>query len=234
MKFIIGKKKEMSQIFHHDNGKMIPVTIIEAGPCVVTQIKTAEKNKYDALQIGFGRKKKINKPLKGHLKKTNVNCRYLCELRDTEAIKGGSVKVGVTLGVEMFKEGDLVDISGVSKGRGFQGVVKRHKFAGSPATHGHKDQLRMPGSIGATDPAHVFKGTRMAGRMGGQYVTAKNLEVVKIDDKNNLLYIKGAVPGARNELIKIKGQGDLKIRETKEENADAQEEAKTNEQEIKS
>jgi len=217
----------MTQIFNDEN-KAIPVSVVEAGPCVVTQIKNEKKDNYFAIQVGYGENKKNSKALKGHLKKSKSNCRYLNEFRDKKNVgKEAELKVKDIIGVEIFDKGDIVKIAGMGKGKGFQGVVKRHGFAGSPASHGHKDQLRMPGSIGATGPAHVFKGKRMAGRMGGKRVTALNLEIVDVDEKNNLLYIKGAVPGAINGLLIIAGKGEIeKIRkqpidddEKKNENA---------------
>lgn len=201
MKFILGKKVEMSQKFIDD--KVAPVTIIQAGPCLVTQIKTKDKDGYESVQISYGKAKKINKPLSGHLKKLkikeNIN-KYLREFRKYDS----DFKPGDIIKVDIFKKGDRVDISGTSKGRGFQGVVKRHGFHGAPASHGTKDQLRMPGSIGATGPARVFKGKKMPGRMGGKRRTIKNLEVIEVLSKENLLLVKGAVPGARNGLLEIK------------------------------
>jgi len=211
MKFIIGKKIAMTQRFYQEStgsadkkaateageGKVIPVTVIQAGPCVVTQVKTVENDGYEAVQLGFDRKKRLNKPLAGHLKGFD-NYRYLREFRSLEPV---FLKRGNVISVSVFKPGDQVRVTGTSKGKGFQGVVKRHGFSGSPASHGHKDQLRMPGSIGATEPAHVFKGTRMAGRMGGEMVSVRNLEIIEVDKDNNLLLVKGAVPGARNTLI---------------------------------
>ncbi|MBT4335034.1 50S ribosomal protein L3 [bacterium] len=212
MKFILGKKLTMSQEFGSD-GKVKPVTIVEAGPCLVTQVKTQEKDGYLASQIGYGVKKKINKPLTGHLKKL-PKFRYLKEIRhDAEDV----VEVGKEIKVNIFTPGDIVRVTGVSKGKGFQGVVKRHGFHGSPASHGHKDQLRMPGSIGSTDAARVFKGKRMGGRMGTDQVTVTNLEIIKVDLEKNLLYILGALPGARNGLLLIKGPGEFKIQEVKKE-----------------
>jgi len=212
MKFILGTKKEMTQIFS-DNGDCIPVTIVNAGPCVIMQIKAQESDKYNAVQIGYGKKKKVGKALSGHYKKLGGewNCKYLKEMRDKKFDSAGidNVKRGDVFGVEIFNDGDIVKVTGISKGKGFQGVVKRHGFHGSPASHGHKDQLRMPGSIGATAPAHVFKGKRMAGRMGGGSITVSNLKIIKVDKENNLLYIKGAVPGARNGLLRIKGEGEI-------------------------
>jgi large subunit ribosomal protein L3 len=201
MKQIIAKKLDMSQIFRED-GTVIPVTLLQAGPCVVTQVRTAEKDGYDAVQLGFGEGKNPSKPLAGHLKVSGASSRTLKEFRTEGA---SELKVGDTIEVGQFNPGEFVHISGVSKGKGFQGVVKRHGFKGSPATHGHKDQHRMPGSIGSIGPAHVFKGTRMAGRMGGDNVTVKNLEVVQVDAKNGVLAVKGAVPGARGSVVFVTG-----------------------------
>lgn len=200
MKFIIGTKIEMGQVWN-EAGELVPVTWVKIEPCKVTQIKTIEKDGYQAVQIGCGRKKHLTKPLKGHLKDLE-DFRYLREFRLNEA-DTKNYERGKEIKLTDFNVGDRVMISGISKGRGFQGVVKRHGFHGSPASHGHKDQLRMPGSIGATDPAHVFKGTKMAGQMGNERVTVKNLEVVELDEKNNRLAIKGAVPGARHSLVEI-------------------------------
>ncbi len=231
MKFILGKKKEMQQIFSED-GTVVSCTLVQAGPCYVTQRKEIEKDKYKAFQIGFDEARKLNKPESGHLKNAKNRSRNLRELRDKENEQNKiELNVGDIFGVEIFKEGDIVVVSGVSKGKGFQGVVKRHGFSGSLASHGHKDQLRMPGSIGSTGPAHVFKGMRMGGRMGGENVTVKNLEVVKIDEENNLIYIKGAIPGAYNGLVEIKGEGEMKVRTAKVE---AENEVKNEEQEEES
>ncbi|PKL72368.1 50S ribosomal protein L3 [Candidatus Kuenenbacteria bacterium HGW-Kuenenbacteria-1] len=205
MKFILGKKIEMSQIFDEQNN-VVPITILQAGPCVVIQVKNQEKDKYEAIQIGFQEKKKINKPITGHLKNLG-NFKYIKEFRDKEKKimknEKDEYKIGDKIDVSTFKVGDIIKASAISKGKGFQGVVKRHGFHGSPATHGHKDQLRMPGSIGSTEPARVFKGTRMGGHMGNRRVTTKNLKVVLIDLEKNLLILKGAVPGARNGLVEI-------------------------------
>lgn len=193
----------MTQKFTED-GLVMPVTAVSAGPCTVVQVK-GEKDGYKAVQVGYGLDKKINKPMAGHLKGLE-NFRYLKEFRvdDTKAYERGKV-----FDVTSFKIGDVVEVTATSKGKGFQGVVKRHGFHGSPATHGHKDQLRMPGSIGSTDPARVFKGTRMGGRMGGDTVTVKNLEIIEVDTANNILYIKGAVPGARGSFVEILSPGEL-------------------------
>jgi len=212
MKFILGKKLNMTQVFQED-GKVIPVTVIEAGPCQITQVKTEETDGYKSVQFGYGRKKKLLKPILGHLNNL-PKFRYLKEIR-LEDLAG--LKRGQEFNVKMFQPGDQVKATGVSKGKGFQGVVKRHGFHGSPASHGHKDQLRMPGSIGATNAARVYKGTRMGGRMGGDQVTVANLEIIQIDPEKNLLYVKGAISGARNGLVLIKGPGEFKEFEAKEE-----------------
>lgn len=200
--FILGKKIEMTQIFQ--GNKIVPVTKILAGPCLITQIKNKEKDGYQAVQLGFGKKNLKNKPLIGHLKKTESEKDFNYFLREFLIEKEEKeYQLGEKITVDIFKPGDKLKIRGWSKGRGFQGVVKRHGFHGSPATHGHKDQLRMPGSIGATGPAKVFKGVRMGGRMGGNRVTVNNLEVVGILSKENILLVKGAVPGARNSFLEI-------------------------------
>jgi len=200
MKFILGTKLEMSQIFN-EKGNQIPVTLIEAGPCFVTQIKTKEKEKYVALQIGFGKiekAKKIKKTMKGK------EFKYLREFRvDESGIK--NYELGNKINVSIFKEGDAVSISGISKGKGFAGAVKRWKVAGFPKTHGTKHGLRSIGSIGSTTPSRVIKGKKMAGRMGGERVTVKNLEIVKVDPENNMIAVQGAVPGRRGTLLEIKG-----------------------------
>jgi len=212
MKYILGKKIEMTQIFSEE-GTAVPVTKIQAGPCTVVQVKDAEKDGYTAIQFGYGEKKAKNiaKPQRKHMKGLS-NFRYLREARikdDKNELKRGDV-----IDVSSFNIDDKVNATAVSKGKGFQGVVKRHGFHGSLATHGHKDQLRMPGSIGATGPAHVFKGTKMGGHMGNEQVTVKNLEIIEVDEKNNFIYIEGAVPGARNGLVIIQGEGDMKLVES--------------------
>ncbi len=190
----------MTQIFAED-GTLVPVTAIEAGPCVVTQIKTSAKEGYDAIQLGFGEAKKLNKPQQGHLKQLG-SFKYLREFR----IKDPSeVSLGQKVSVEIFQPGELVDVTGTSKGRGFAGVVKRHHFAGGPKSHGQSDRHRAPGSIGAgTNPGRVIKGLRMAGHMGNERVTVKNLKVIRVDPNRNLLLVKGAVPGPRNGLLSIR------------------------------
>jgi len=203
---IIGRKLGMTQIFK-DNGKAEAVTAIEAGPCLVIQAKTAAKEGYNAAQLGFGQAKRLKSPQRGHLKELG-QFRYLREFRvdDAEAIK-----VGEKVDVSLFKAGDLVDVTGVSKGKGFAGVVKRHHFAGGPKTHGQSDRHRAPGSIGATtSPGRVFKGMRMAGHMGNNRVTVRHLEVFEADPARNLLLVKGAVPGAKNGLLLIRKSGRRK------------------------
>lgn len=193
----------MSRVFDA-KGKVTPVTVIQAGPVTVTQVKEESKNGYNAVQVGFvARKaKNISKAERGHLKELD-SFNVLKEFRiSAEALQEFSR--GKKISAEIFTKGDYVDVIGISKGRGFAGVVKRHHFSGSPASHGHKDQLRMPGSIGAQQPQRVLKGKRMAGHFGVETVTVKNLEVVDLDGKNNLMKVKGAVPGARNGLLIIR------------------------------
>jgi len=197
---IIGRKLGMTQIFK-SNGEAEAVTTIEAGPCTVIQVKTAAKEGYDAVQLGFGEAKRLKSPQRGHLKGLG-QFRYLREFRveDIEA-----VKIGDRVDVSLFEEGDMVDVTGVSKGKGFAGVVKRHGFAGGPKTHGQSDRHRHAGSIGATtSPGRVLKGTRMAGRMGNERVTVRHLEVFEADPERNLLLVKGAVPGNKNRLLLIR------------------------------
>jgi len=208
MNFILGTKVKMTQIFT-ETDEVVPVTVIQAGPCRVTQVKRVDTDGYDAIQIGYGLKRSLVKPLLGHMRDLPAY-RWLREFRlDKVSVEA---QHGQEIGVETFAVGEKVKVVGESKGKGFQGVVRRHSFHGSPASHGHKDQLRMPGSIGATDSARVFKGTRMAGRMGGAQITVANLEVVKVDPENNLLYVRGAVPGPRTGFVKIYGTGELQFR----------------------
>jgi large subunit ribosomal protein L3 len=213
MKFILGKKIDMTQVWRGDD--VVPVTRIQAGPCTVVQIKNKTKDKYSAIQICFDsrKEKNINKAQKGHTKKAGIAAspRYMREFR---LDKNGSdekidINIGDAIDVLTFAPGDIVKITGISKGKGFQGVVKQFGFSGSKKTHGNKDQERMPGSNGATGPAHVFKGSRMPGRMGGDQVTTTNLEIIEVDKDNNILLVKGAVPGVRNGLVEISGKGEL-------------------------
>ncbi len=196
---MIGKKVGMTQLFR-DDGEVV-VTAIEAGPCVVTQVKTEAKDGYNAVQLGFGEAKRLNSPQRGHLKGTG-QFKYLREFAVDDI---NSVQVGQRVDVDVFKPGDLVDVTGISKGKGFAGVVKRHHFAGGPKTHGQSDRHRAPGSVGATTfPGRVFKGTRMAGRMGNERVTVRNLKVLEVDSARHLLLVKGAVPGSKKGLLLIR------------------------------
>ncbi len=195
---IIGKKLGMTEVFR-ENGTLEAMTVIEAGPCTVTQVKTATKEGYDAVQLGYGQAKRLNSPERGHLKGLG-QFKYLREFRLDDT---SSVKVGDRVEVSLFQKGDLVNISGISKGRGFAGVVKRYHFAGGPKTHGQSDRHRAPGSIGATTPGRVFKGTRMAGHMGSNRITVRHLEVLGADSERNLLLVKGAVPGSNKGLLLI-------------------------------
>ena len=190
----------MTQVFKED--KVIPATLIESGSNFVTQIKTKDNDGYEAVQIGFGfrKDKNIKKPQKSHLKNLG-NLRWLREFR----IENPELKVGDEINVSTFAVGDKVNVVAISKGKGFQGVVKRHGFHGGPKSHGQKDRHRAPGSIGSSFPEHVIKGKKMAGRMGSDRVTVKNLEVVEVDAENNLIAVKGALPGRRGTLIMIKG-----------------------------
>jgi len=195
MNFILGKKIEMSQMFD-EKGRVIPLTWIEAGPCVVLQIKNKEKDGYEAVQVGFEKKSK-------NIKKTEKGKEYKY-LKEFPIFNSQfSMKVGDKIDVSIFKEGDKVKVSGISKGKGFQGVVKRWGFRGASKTHGTKHMWRKPGSIGATDAERVFKGKKMAGRMGGERTTIKNLEIVKIDKEKNLIGVKGAVPGRRGTVVEL-------------------------------
>lgn len=203
MSGIIGKKIGMTSIYDA-NGKNIPCTIIEAGPCVITQVKKPETDGYSALQLGFEDQKenRVNKPKKGHFNKSKTTPKKkLVEFRDFE----GDYNLGDSVSVDIFEEGEYVDVAGNSKGKGFQGVVKRYNFRGvGDATHGQHNRMRAPGSIGAASyPARVFKGMRMAGQMGNKRVKETNLMVVKVLPEKNLLVVKGAVPGAKNSYVII-------------------------------
>jgi large subunit ribosomal protein L3 len=200
---IIGKKIGMTQLFQ-ESGETVAVTAIQAGPSVVTQVKSRDKDGYDAIQVGFVESKvkqsQLSSPERGHLRGLD-NVRYIREFRTDDI---SSVKHGDKVDVGFLKQGDLINVIGLSKGRGFAGVVKRHHFAGGPKTHGQTDRHRGPGSIGATTfPGRVLKGKRMAGHMGNRRVTARNLEVIQADPERNLLLVKGAVPGAAGGLLVI-------------------------------
>jgi len=197
MKFILGKKVKMSQIFDAE-GNVIPVTLVEAGPCYITQLKEKEKDGYEAVQIGF-EKLKERKITKSKVKKP---FRYLREFKDNIQ----NYQIGQKLDVSMFKEGDIITVSGISKGKGFQGGVKRWGFSGRPSTHGTKHEERTIGSVGSSTPSRVVKGRKMPGRTGGERITIKNLKIVKIEPEKNLIYIKGAIPGSRGSLIEIKSE----------------------------
>lgn len=198
MSFILGKKLKMSQVFDQD-GKVIPITLIQAGPCFVTQIKEKEKDGYNALQIGFGKKKKAKKTDKGK------EFHFLREIRDYKNEKQ-EWKAGDKIDTSIFKEGDKIKVSGISKGKGFQGAVKKWGFHGKSATHGVKHEHRTLGSVGSTDAARVFKGKKMPGRMGYEKITKKNIKIVKIDVENNLIAVRGAIPGRQGTLLEITSQ----------------------------
>ncbi|MDE7427387.1 MAG: 50S ribosomal protein L3 [Muribaculaceae bacterium] len=200
---LIGKKIGMTSVFSAD-GKNIPCTVIEVGPCEVTQVKTVETDGYNALQLGFGEQKEkhLNQPEKGHFAKAGVAPkRHLAEFKGFD----GEYKLGDSITVEMFSESDFVDIVGTSKGKGYQGVVKRHGFGGvGQSTHGQHNRLRAPGSVGACSyPAKVFKGMRMAGQMGNERVTVQNLQVLKVIPEHNLLMIKGSIPGSKGSIVLV-------------------------------
>jgi len=202
---IIGKKLGMTQLFK-DNGTLEAVTAIEAGPCAVTQLKTDGKDGYSAVQLGFG----IPKGTGDAKKKKSIETSFR-HLREFTLENPDGAKVGDKVDVSLFKVGDLVDVTGISKGKGFAGVVKRHHFRGGPKTHGQSDRTRHPGAIGSTTyPGRVWKGMRMAGHMGSEQVTIKNLEVFQANPEKNLLLVRGAVPGARNGLVLIKKSGRSK------------------------
>ncbi len=200
---ILGRKLGMTQLWSEDDN-LIPVTVIEAGPCVVSQVKTDKRDGYSAAQIAFGeiKEQRVNKPMRGHFAKAGVEPkRHLAEVR---LVEGDSVKLGETWTVEMFEAGQMVHVTGVSKGKGFAGVMKRHNFRGGPGGHGSHFH-RQPGSIGmCATPARVLKGTKMAGHMGDETVTVRNLEVVKVDVEQNLIIVKGAVPGGKGALLTIR------------------------------
>ena len=204
MKFLLGTKIGMTQLFA-DDGAVIPVTLVAAGPVTVTQVKTSERNGYAAVQVGAGERRGVAKPMKGHLSGLR-NFRWLREFSPGEE----AFERGQTFDVSVFASGDLVTVRGISKGKGFAGVVKRHGFRGGWASHGAKHSLRQPGSIGASWPERVRKGMRMAGRMGHERVTIKNLEVVHVDPAQHILALKGAVPGARGTLLLIDGSQNAK------------------------
>ena len=190
----------MTQIYE-EGGNVVPVTVIQAGPCFVTQIRTSESDGYEAVQIGFDEVKKLNKPSAGHLK----NSKMVRFLREVKADNSSELAVGQQINVDIFAPGEFVDVIGKSKGRGFAGVIKRHGFGGGDRTHGQSDRMRAPGSIGGgTTPGRVYKGQKMSGHMGNVRITVKNLEVVQVDLERNLLIVKGAVPGGPNSLLTVR------------------------------
>jgi len=198
---MIGRKVGMTQVFD-ETGAVHPATVIECGPNVVTQIKTLETDGYEAVQLGFELDKRLNKPEQGHRKPSGFLSRHL---REVKASSVDGLELGQVIKTDMFQRGQMVDITGTSKGRGFQGVVKRHGFSGGPKTHGQSDRLRAPGSIGASaTPGRVWRGMKMAGRMGNDRVTQLNLEVLQVDPDRNLLVIKGSAPGHNNALVVIR------------------------------
>lgn len=202
MKYILGTKQKMSQIFT-EGGEVVPVTIVKADPITITQVKTEEKDGYKAVQFGFGsrKEKNISKPVKGHVKDLG----NFAKLKEIKIDADTELKVGDKLTVENFEDGDEILTTSVSKGKGFQGVVKRHGFAGGRRSHGQKHSEREPGSIGATGPQRVFKGTRMGGRMGSDQTTQRGITIAKVDKENNLIYVKGSVPGRKGTLVEIRG-----------------------------
>jgi large subunit ribosomal protein L3 len=203
MNAILGRKVGMTQVFD-SKGEARGVTVVEAGPCVVVQIKTEENDGYNAVQIGFGNAKRVNDPMKGHLKRLG-QFRYLREVRVDDP---SQYEVGQKVGAELFEEGDIIGVTGTSKGRGFAGGVKRYHFRGGPKTHGQSDRHRAPGSIGSgTTPGRVRKGLRMAGHMGDERVTVKNLKIFQSDPARGIVLIEGAVPGGVNGLLRLRKTG---------------------------
>ena len=202
LRAFLGKKIGMTHIFD-ESGNVMPVTVIEAGPCTVTQIKTTETDGYNAVQIGFGKAKHLNKAITGHLK--GLSDKHIKEVRADDSEEHS---VGDEITVDIFAVDELVDVIGTSKGKGFAGTMKRHGFGGGPRTHGQSDRARAPGSIGGgTTPGRVYKGQKMSGHMGAERTTVKSLRVVKIDTERNLLWLKGAVPGSPNGLVTIRKTG---------------------------
>ena len=201
MKALLGTKIGMTQIISED-GRAVPVTLIQAGPVTVTQVKTVDSDGYNAVQVAYGEGKNLSKAVAGHTKSAKVSPKYIREFR----IESTDLQVGDQIDVSAFTIGDIVDATGTSKGKGFAGTVKRHNFNTSKSTHGGNGNVRKPGSIGSMYPQKVFKGKRMAGRMGHERVTVKNLEVAYVDPTNNLIGLKGAVPGPRKGLVVIGGK----------------------------
>jgi len=211
VKGILGRKIGMTQVFD-ETGKAVPVTVVEAGPCRVAQVKTPETDGYTAIQLAFGEARRATKPVVGHFKKANIDpSRYLVELRLDDL---GDYAAGAEIKADVFESGEIVDVIGVTKGKGFAGGMKRHNFKGQGASHGNQAKHRAPGSIGAcATPARVFKGTRMAGHMGHRRVTTLNLRVITADPERNLLLIRGAVPGPKGGLVMVRSSIRLRQRE---------------------
>ncbi|MBI4202594.1 MAG: 50S ribosomal protein L3 [Chloroflexi bacterium] len=198
---LLGKKLGMTQVFL-DDGTAESVTVLEAGPCTITQVKTKAKDGYEAVQLGFGETRRLSKPEEGHLKRAGGKFPHLKEFPASDAV---AVQVGQKVDASIFKAGDLVDVTGITKGRGYAGVVKRHGFKGGPKTHGQSDRQRAPGSIGSgTTPGKVIKGLRMSGHYGVEQVTVRNIKVVRVDPQRNLLLLRGAVPGASRGVVTVR------------------------------
>lgn len=202
MKALLGTKIGMTQILQED-GVAVPVTLIQAGPCTVTQVKTVEKDGYSAVQLGYGTGKNLSNATLGHVKAAEVTPKFMREFRDVDASE--DLAIGKKIDVTSFEQGDFVDVTGTSKGKGFAGNVKRNNFNTSKKTHGGNGYARKPGSIGSMYPQKVFKGKRMAGRMGAEQVTVKNLLVALVDKENNVIAVRGAIPGPRRSLVVIGG-----------------------------
>lgn len=198
---LLGRKLGMTQVFD-DIGQVVPVTVLQVGPCVVTQLKTNDRDGYEAIQVGFDESKRLNSPDRGQRRAAGSSSRYLREIK-ADDISG--YEVGQVLDCSIFEPGIRVDVSGVSKGKGFQGVVKRHGFSGGPKTHGQSDRHRAPGSIGSSaTPGRVFKNMKMAGRMGTESKTVQNLEVIRVEPDQNLVLVRGSVPGHKDGLLLIR------------------------------
>jgi large subunit ribosomal protein L3 len=198
---LLGKKLGMTQVFDTD-GSIVPVTVLQVGPCVVTQIRTVERDGYRAVQLGFEESRRLNSPQRGHQRPAGSSLRLL---REVKPVAGADYEIGQVFACTIFKPGQMVDVTGTSKGKGFAGVVKRHGFSGGPATHGQSDRHRAPGSIGSSaTPGRVFKGMRMAGRMGNETKTVLNLRVHHVDPERNLVLVKGSVPGANNGYVMVR------------------------------
>ncbi|MEI8073012.1 MAG: 50S ribosomal protein L3 [Candidatus Saccharibacteria bacterium] len=208
MKALLATKLGMTQLFD-ENGRVNSVTLLQAGPCTVTQVKEFATDGYDAIQVGFGESKHIAKPQEGHLKKSKAKSKHIAEFRITtldsdQTEENSAFNIGDIIKADVFSVGDMVEVSGISKGKGFAGTIKRHNFARGPKTHGSHN-YREPGSIGAGYPQHVFKGQKMAGRMGTDKVTVKNLKIVLVDADKNIIAIKGAIPGPNKGLVRVQG-----------------------------